>query len=211
MRCFFLLLILIQTIKVSSQFEEGVTLDADFGRLIVNDLDPVKVYGGELNWFLTGRTSVDYNLSFGKHYSHIPASVPLAINLISYLDENNEDNEEEEVDSLDGSSKWAGLIALLIPEGVTTHFKLGRKTYISPSIKPLGFESIGYNNEEEKGWYWSNNLGLKFEQFLNKNWFVSVYGNLKTTIQKGGVSKEERDKRRGYSFGLKIGRFIHRN
>jgi len=50
-------------------------------------------------------------------------------------------------------------IALLIPEGVSGHISLGKKTYLSPSIKPFSFDLIGQDNlagGDNPSWYVAN-------------------------------------------------------
>lgn len=197
---------------LNAQFEEGIILEGEVGEMHLNNLNSFKTYGGELSWFITENASLNYNISGGNKYVHMPASVPFTIKLLSLTFNEEDDEAEAEEDSSNGSFKWSALMALIIPEGVTGHFRLGRKSYLSPSIRPLGFEVIGYDvNNKKEGWYLSNNIGLKFEQFIDRNWFVSLYGSLKSTIWKDAVEKEDRDWRRGCSFGLKIGRVIHRN
>jgi len=211
MKSFLSFLLLLLTYSGIGQNTGDITLEGGMNYISMNQLNSTQTFGAELNWFVADNFSLDYGVHAGKKYVHIPASVPITLKLFSFL--SNEEEEEEESDSTKSSSKWSALLALLIPEGVSGHVNVGSKTYLSPTIRPLGFDLIGkdsLSNNQDANWYLANEMGLKLKRQINHNWFVSVYGGLKNSIWRKRMENEPRDFRFGYSFGVKIGGVIGR-
>ena len=210
------LILLVITLSVQSQFQEGFTFKPKTELVTYNRLKSTMVHGAELNYFVTENLSLDYSFSGGKNYVHMPLSIPITALLYGTQSSENEEpleNEKDgmETDTTESSSRWGYLFALLIPEGISGHFNLGKKTYLSPSIKPLSFDLIGQDNLEEgedPSWYLANESGIELEHFVTKNWFVSISGKFRNTFTKIGTKNQQNQFRWGYSFGIKFGGYL---
>ena len=210
------LILLMATLSVKSQFQEGFTFEGKTELVTYNQLKPTIVHGAELNYFVTENLSLDYSFSSGENYTHMPLSIPITAFLYATQSSENEEELENEQDAIEedtpeSSSRWGYLFALLIPEGVSGHISLGKKTYLSPSIKPLSFDLIGQDNLEggdDPSWYVANESGIELEHFVSKNLFVSVSGKLRNTFTKIGIRNQQNQFRWGYSFGIKVGGYL---
>jgi len=216
MNNFLSFILLISVLISKAQFQEGITFEGKTEILSYNQLNPTIINGAELNYFVTEKFSLDYSFSSGENYAHMPLSVPVTAFLYSNQSSESEETLENEQyaieeDTTESSSRWGYLLTLLIPEGISAHFNLGKKTYLSPTIKPLSFDLIGQKNlveGENSSWYIANESGIEIEHFVTKNWFVSISGKLRNTFTKIGIRNQQNQIRFGYSFGIKVGSYL---
>jgi hypothetical protein len=218
MRNAFGFILLIVSVSAQSQFSRGFTFRGKAESITFNKLSPSMIYGVEVNFFLSEKFSLDYGVSLGENYAHMPLSFPIA-RVIAAIQNGEDDldleNEQDEieVDTSESSMKFGFLLALLIPEGFSGHFNLGKRTYFSPSIKPLSVDFIGkdkYEDGESQAWYLANDCGIEIEHFVGKKCFISVFGKLRNTFLKAGVNLRKNEFRYGYSFGFKLGSKLRR-
>ena len=208
------LIFMVLTISVQSQFQKGFYFDGKVESINLNDLKPTMVYGGELKCFISENFSLDYSISVGKNYFHVPLSIPTSISIYHFqklVNDLRDGAYEAELDSSESSFELLYLLALLIPDGVTGHFKLGSKTYLSPSIKPFSYDLIGEdspNKDLKPLWYLANESGLEIEHFVKKNYYVTIFGKFRNTFLKIRKFGQPNQFRFGYSFGFKVGGYL---
>lgn len=187
-----ILLTLISFISQAQHFDNPASYRIGTSLLTFDDMDAYPVLELEFNINIHEYLSLDYRLGGGHKYFHSPLTTPLA--LVAAIGG---------AASQDSSSKslWymGAILALIVPEGVSAHFPLGNGKYLSPSIAPLGFEYLGRkNNSDQQTAYAAGNFGLKYDHFINDQWFFSIQ-----SIYKVAYSREYRD---GYMFGFQIGK-----
>lgn len=186
------ILILISIHCQAQHFENPGSFRLGSSYLSFDDMNSNPVLELEFNINIYEYFSLDYRLGAGYKYFHSPLTTPL-VTLLAIGGAASEDSSAK-------SLLYVGaILALLIPEGVSGHIPLGNGNYISPSIAPLGFEYLGRNNNSDKQTvYAAGNFGIKYDHFINKQWFFSIQ-----SIYKVAYSRENRD---GYMLGFQIGK-----
>ncbi len=109
------LILLMATLSIKSQFQEGFTFEGKTELVTYNQLKPIMVHGAELNYFVTENLSLDYSFSGGKNYVHMPLFIPITALLYSTQSSENEEpleNEQDgiETDTTESSSRWGYLL-----------------------------------------------------------------------------------------------------
>ena len=115
MRNAFGFILLIVSLSAQSQFSRGFTFRGKAESITFNKLSPSMIYGVEVNFFLSEKFSLDYGVSLGENYAHMPLSFPIA-RVIAAIQNGEDDldleNEQDkiEVDTSESSMKFGFLL-----------------------------------------------------------------------------------------------------
>ncbi len=156
----------------SAQFEKkNFVLSATGAQIEYDSFTPRNAYGLDLQYFVSDHVSLNYNLKFGERYVHLPAGAPVAVvALVMAVASAN--------DGSGGLFVAGGLLAALLPEGVSFHANVNQNVVISPYINPLGFEWIKNANAGGRDTWLTGSAGTKVN-FLLGDFVIAPYGEYK--------------------------------
>lgn len=183
------------TIVKAQGFGDSFSMRGGTSYLSFNDIKNTVVGELELNINFYDYFSLDYRIAAGRNYFHSPLTTPIAITsgLLGVA--------AEDSNSLKGLYVLVAIAALAVPEGISAHIPIGKHSYLSPTLSPLGFEYLGRKNDSEKQKIFAaGNFGLKYDHFLDENWFFSLQGIFKIAYS--------REYRSGVFFGIQLGKVV---
>ena len=181
MKNFFLILLLLVLFKPSYSQEEvrlsfsgNSILSPNFSAYSINPGIDIRVK----DWL-----NVHYSLGFGirgnkKFYMHMPATAPLG--MLAFI-----------AGLGNGGEFWtiAGIILLVIPEGVSFDITLNDKWELSPFININSAETFTSGSTNEFNYHLSADAGLGTRFYFSDKLFAHAYSSMKIIESKGlGVS-----------------------
>jgi hypothetical protein len=141
-----------------------------------------QTYGLTANWVIDDRFSLNYNFELlyrndNVRHFHAPMGLiggPLLM-IMALSSNNSNNNNDGDTTSTGAGIAFLGLLAFVLPEGVSFHQNIGYRGDISPYVNLLGIDFIRDRNTDDRRIKYGCSFGVRASYILAEKFSFSAF------------------------------------